>query len=669
VLATGELPFQAETTMGILMALATHEPAPPRRLVPTIPKALSRLILSLLEKRSADRPLTASEVITLLADLDADPAKPATDAAIAPGEPPPRPAKLSADASEPTRSAAGKRAPRKRKQSSAAATGAPTRTATYAIVGLIGLGLLACVVPLAGIGAYYAFFGARQEPDPGVEGPRNAPPPGPLAEGPGNAPPPGPVVGGPRNAPPPVPEVPAEPTGEVPAGWVVVRSSPATVTVAMPQQPEEEAAMGMVKWQTKLANGQKLTIAVQRLHPAQLALAGGREGVLDQIIMTGMMGGRIRPGGNTPDVTRIKVGPWPGRQCLVPAPPIKQGGYLGVVMRSGPGGVLIQGVAPYTPAAEAGLKVDDVIFEADGQPIPDQPAMANALNAHKPGDTMRLKVKRGPAQLEVNVTLTGRVIDQCMRVYLIDNHVVLLSGPARRNGPAPETVPFFKSLKLGSGDEARAKFDKAQVHAARGEWKAAAAEYARVLAAQPLDGGFIGFEYAAVLLLSGDQAGYRKVCAELLAKSDQVEFRPYHAARACTLAPDSVSDATLPGKTAALELKRNATEFWSLTQQGALACRASRYDEAEALLKKSLAANPRVGAQVVSWAWLALLEHRRGNAGAARTWVEKATKGLEEYPPGVPVLTVNAKDLHLHNWLEAQVLRREVEALLATKKP
>jgi hypothetical protein len=35
---------------------------------------------------------------------------------------------------------------------------------------------------------------------------------------------------------------------------------------------------------------------------------------------------------------------------------------------------------------------------------------------------------------------------------------------------------------------------------------------------------------------------------------------------------------------------------------------------------------------------------------------------------GIPVLYDDARGLHLHNWLEAQVLRREAEALLMPKK-
>ncbi len=45
--------------------------------------------------------------------------------------------------------------------------------------------------------------------------------------------------------------------------------------------------------------------------------------------------------------------------------------------------------------------------------------------------------------------------------------------------------------------------------------------------------------------------------------------RSYHVARACTLAPDAVADASLPGRLAEKELKDSAREFWSLTEQGA----------------------------------------------------------------------------------------------------
>jgi tetratricopeptide (TPR) repeat protein len=227
------------------------------------------------------------------------------------------------------------------------------------------------------------------------------------------------------------------------------------------------------------------------------------------------------------------------------------------------------------------------------------------------------------------------------------------------------------ALRTGPAGPAPVTRQQEQGHACRGDWSTAVAGYAMLLAAQPLDGE-LGFEYAAVLLLSGDQTGYRKTCRELLDRSGkgsgQGRVRPYHVARACTLAPDSVKDPALPGKQADAELKQNKGEFWSLTEQGALAYRAGRYDEAATLLEQSLNADSKPGRAVVSWLWLSLVEHRRGKPAEARAWLDKATKWLEHYPKGIPPVPNDATGLHLHNWLEAQVLRREAEALIGPKK-
>jgi tetratricopeptide (TPR) repeat protein len=154
----------------------------------------------------------------------------------------------------------------------------------------------------------------------------------------------------------------------------------------------------------------------------------------------------------------------------------------------------------------------------------------------------------------------------------------------------------------------------------------------------------------------------------MLKRSGRPGIRPYHVARACTLAPDSVKDAALPGRKAGNELRQNRGAFWALTEQGALAYRAGRYDEAATLLEQSLKADSKPGRAVVNWLWLSLVEHRRGKPAEARAWLEKATKWLGQYPGGIPVLEDDATGRHLHNWLEAQVLCREAESLLAPKK-
>jgi tetratricopeptide (TPR) repeat protein len=140
-------------------------------------------------------------------------------------------------------------------------------------------------------------------------------------------------------------------------------------------------------------------------------------------------------------------------------------------------------------------------------------------------------------------------------------------------------------------------------------------------------------------------------------------------ARACTLAPDAVADAPLPGRLAEKELQEFAREFWSLTEQGALAYRAGRFQQAVPLFEQSLRADPMSGRAVLNWLWLALANQRLGKAEEARRWLDKAQVWLDQYGDGMPARTEEELGLHLHNWLEAHVLRREAEALIPSEGP
>ena len=68
-------------------------------------------------------------------------------------------------------------------------------------------------------------------------------------------------------------------------------------------------------------------------------------------------------------------------------------------------GVVIGGVQPGSPAAQAGLQQRDVVTAVDGQQLAGDTALAEAVNAHKPGDTVTLSVTRGGQQTSVQVTL------------------------------------------------------------------------------------------------------------------------------------------------------------------------------------------------------------------------------------------------------------------------
>ncbi len=92
-------------------------------------------------------------------------------------------------------------------------------------------------------------------------------------------------------------------------------------------------------------------------------------------------------------------------------------------------GVLVVSVAEDSPAAEAGVKVGDVITEVDGQAIGSPGALSDAIAAHKPGDRITLKVYRPTSQetLDIQVTLAARP-DDASKAYLgVSTH-----GPAFR---------------------------------------------------------------------------------------------------------------------------------------------------------------------------------------------------------------------------------------------
>ena len=86
------------------------------------------------------------------------------------------------------------------------------------------------------------------------------------------------------------------------------------------------------------------------------------------------------------------------------------GPYFGSIPDFGEGvkGVKFSDITPASPAAKAGLKAEDVMVEFDGKPIQNLYDFTYALQAKKPGDTVKVKVLRGGQPVEVSVVLTRR---------------------------------------------------------------------------------------------------------------------------------------------------------------------------------------------------------------------------------------------------------------------
>ena len=68
-------------------------------------------------------------------------------------------------------------------------------------------------------------------------------------------------------------------------------------------------------------------------------------------------------------------------------------------------GAYIKEVTEFSPAEKAGLKIGDVIIEADGEKIDEKEKLDEIKNKHKIGDEIKLKVNRDGKEIDITVKL------------------------------------------------------------------------------------------------------------------------------------------------------------------------------------------------------------------------------------------------------------------------
>jgi putative serine protease PepD len=86
-------------------------------------------------------------------------------------------------------------------------------------------------------------------------------------------------------------------------------------------------------------------------------------------------------------------------------------GFLGVTLsdrRDGGLGAVVATVSPGSPAADAGLRVGDVVVAVDDQPINGSEGLVGVVRDHSPGDEISIVVVRGGDK----ATLTATLADQ-----------------------------------------------------------------------------------------------------------------------------------------------------------------------------------------------------------------------------------------------------------------
>ena len=68
----------------------------------------------------------------------------------------------------------------------------------------------------------------------------------------------------------------------------------------------------------------------------------------------------------------------------------------------------VSSVLEGSPAAEAGIRQEDVLVAIDGEEIGDLRAYAEVLRKHRPGDRIRIEIVRDGHALEVEARLAER---------------------------------------------------------------------------------------------------------------------------------------------------------------------------------------------------------------------------------------------------------------------
>lgn len=110
-------------------------------------------------------------------------------------------------------------------------------------------------------------------------------------------------------------------------------------------------------------------------------------------------------------------------------------------------------------------------------------------------------------------------------------------------------------------------------------------------------------------------------------------------------------------------------DHWPYRSLARVALRAGKPDRARQATEVSLGFYAPWPGHVNNWWMLAILELQRGNLDAGRRWADKASQWTDKARRDLPADAFAPPNLDVPDWLECQILRREVEALLAAPPP
>jgi tetratricopeptide (TPR) repeat protein len=192
-------------------------------------------------------------------------------------------------------------------------------------------------------------------------------------------------------------------------------------------------------------------------------------------------------------------------------------------------------------------------------------------------------------------------------------------------------------------------------------WADAAMDYAKVIDARPVHNEFV--EYGNLLLLLGDDLGYRRLCERLVAREGEPrdDYAAYITARTCAAGPRSGVLVARVIQWAEQGAKAEPTA-WRLHTRGLAHYRAGDFQAAISDLEASNDRNDwGQTACLQNWFVLAMAHHHLGQVEESRRYLEKGQQGMKLSRLDTPDAIVNVAP---PDWVALHVLQREAEALL-----
>jgi eukaryotic-like serine/threonine-protein kinase len=239
----------------------------------------------------------------------------------------------------------------------------------------------------------------------------------------------------------------------------------------------------------------------------------------------------------------------------------------------------------------------------------------------------------------------------------------ILYGPApTARGDAWKERGRWERAEAAYTEAARARplnssilFALTRLHSERGRFDRAAATLAEAVRLRPDDPWLLD-EWGSALLASGDRAGWRAACAELVDRFRETTL-PLTAnsiAWCCSKGPDAAVEPEVLVRLAERAVRGANADYKPafLNTLGAALYRAGRYDEAIRRLEEGI--RLRGGESLPQdWEFLAMAHFRLGHREEARRWLDR----LRDYQP-------STASNRFWNEVEIRLLRSEAEAVV-----